>query len=91
LKLEDYLKHIKKTIEDLKKEWIPDAEKRAKLQIILQKISIEEKLEADKEEVEKETAKLIEYYKGSDPERTRAYVEMQLVNEKVWKFLEETR
>lgn len=91
LKLEDYLKHINKSIEDLKKEWTPDAEKRAKLQIVLQKIAIEEKLEADKEEVEKETAKLIEYYKGADPERTKAYVEMQLVNEKVWKFLEEQK
>jgi trigger factor len=91
LKLEDYLKHIKKTIEELKKEWTPDAEKRAKLQIILQKIAIEEKLKADKEEIEKETAKLIEYYKGADPERARAYVESQLINDKVWKFLEEVK
>jgi len=91
LKADDYLKHIKKTWEDLEKEWTPDAEKRAKLQIVLQKIAIEEKLEADKDEVEKEVQKLIEYYKGADPERTKAYVEMQLINEKVWKLLEEQK
>lgn len=88
LKPEDYLKHIKKTWEDLRKEWTPDAEKRAKLQIVLQKIALEEKMETNKPEVEKETKKLLEYYKGADPERTKAYVEMQLINEMVWKFLE---
>ena len=49
----EYLKHIKKTWDDLRKEWNPDAVKRAKLQIVLQKIALEEKIEADKEEIEK--------------------------------------
>ena len=35
LQPEDYLKHIKKTWEDLRKEWKPDAEKRSKTQLIL--------------------------------------------------------
>jgi trigger factor len=88
LQPEDYLKHIKKTWEDLRKEWKPDAEKRAKLQIVLHQIAANEKLEADKNEVEKETKSLVEYYKGADPERTKAYVEMQLINQKVFEFLE---
>jgi len=91
LQPEDYLKHIKKTWEELKKEWKPDAEKRAKIQIILQKISLEEKLELDKEAMEKEIKHLEEQYKGADPERVRAYVEMIFSNEAVIKFLEEQK
>ena len=88
LQPEVYLKHIKKTWEDLRKEWYPDAEKRAKTQLVLQKISLEEKIEPNKEQVEKEIKNLIEQYKGADPERVKAYVEMVLINDAVIKFLE---
>ncbi len=88
LQPEVYLKHIKKTWEDLRKEWYPDAEKRAKTQLVLQKISLEEKIEPNKEQVEKEIKNLIEQYKGADPERVKAYVEMVLINDAVIRFLE---
>ena len=88
LQPEEYLKHIKKTWEELRKEWHPDAEKRAKTQLILQKISLEEKIEPKKEDVEKEIKTLMDHYKGADPERVKAYVEMILVNDAVIKFLE---
>jgi trigger factor len=91
LQPEDYLKHIKKTWEDLRKEWHPDAEKRAKIQLILQKISLEEKIEPKKEEIESEIKKLTDLYKNADPERVKAYVEMILVNDAVIKFLENQR
>lgn len=88
LQPDEYLKHIKKSWEDLRKEWTPDAEKRAKTQLILQKISLEEKIEPSKEEMEKQIKLLTDQYKGADPERVRAYVEMVLVNDAVIKFLE---
>jgi len=88
LQPEEYLKHIKKTWEELRKEWLPDAEKRAKTQLILQKISLEEKIEPNKEQIEKEIKHLTEQHKGADPERVKAYVEMILVNEAVINFLE---
>ncbi len=88
LQPEEYLKHIKKTWEDLRKEWLPDAEKRAKIQMVLQKISLEEKLEPTKKKMESEVKKLTEEYKDADPERVRAYVEMILSNDEVMKFLE---
>ena len=31
MKVEDYLKHLKKSFEDMRKEWRPDAEKQGKL------------------------------------------------------------
>jgi FKBP-type peptidyl-prolyl cis-trans isomerase (trigger factor) len=88
LKVEDYLKHLKKTPEDLKKEWAPDAEKRAKVQLIITKIALDEKIEADPEIVKKEVENLLKTYKDATEDRTRAYVEMMLTNEKVFEWLE---
>ena len=88
LKVEDYLKHLKKTPEDLKKEWVPDAEKRAKVQLIITKIALEEKIVADPEIVKKEVESLLKTYKDATEDRTRAYVEMMLTNEKVFAWLE---
>ncbi len=88
LKVDDYLKHLKKTKEDLNKEWMPDAEKRAKLQLVITKIALEEKIEADKTAVDKEVENLLKVYKDATEDRTRAYVEMMLTNEKVFEWLE---
>jgi len=85
---EEYLKHIKKTEKDVRKEWRTDAEKRAKSQLILNKIATEEKIVAPKEEVEKQMEQLLNHYKDADPERVRIYVETILTNEKVFEFLE---
>ncbi|ETB64051.1 TPA: hypothetical protein DIC38_00990 [Candidatus Nomurabacteria bacterium] len=87
-KFEDYLKQINKTEEDLRKEWRPDAEKRAKLQMIIHDISIKENLKPTEEEIENDVVKITEMYKEADPTRARAYVEQMLENEKVFTFLE---
>lgn len=88
-KIEDYLKQIKKTEEELRKEWRPEAEKRAKLQMIIQKIEEVENLKPTKEEIEKEVDNVLKMYKEADPARARAYVEQMLGNEKVFAFLEQ--
>ncbi len=88
MKLEDYLSTIKKSEEDLRKEWLPDAEKRAKIQIALSRIAEAEKLEVIKEDLEKEVAFFLERYKDADPARATLHLEMILMNEKVFQFLE---
>lgn len=88
LKFEDYIKQINKTEEDLRNEWKPDAEKRAKLQMIIHSISEKEKLIPTEEEIEKDVTQITTMYKDADPNRARAYVEQMLVNEKVFAFLE---
>jgi len=91
IKADEYLKHLKKTEEELRKEWQTDAEKRAKLQLVLAKIASEEKIFPTKEEIEHETKHLLEHYKDAKPERARAYIETMLTNEKVILFLESQR
>ncbi len=88
LKFEDYLKHLNKTIEDLKKEFHGDAEKKAKLGLILNKIAEAEKIIPDPEQVANEVAMILEHYKEADPERARIHAENVLTNEKVFEFLE---
>jgi trigger factor len=89
LKMEDYLGHIKKTKEDLIKEWTPSAEKRAKLQLVLNEIAKKENIKPDQSLVDNEVAHLLQQYKDADERRVRVYVESVLTNEAVLKKLEE--
>jgi trigger factor len=88
LKFEDYLTHLKKTKEDLMKDFRPDAEKKAKLALVLNEIAKREKIEPDQQEVAMEVAHLLEHYKDADPERARMHAENVLTNEKIFQFLE---
>lgn len=88
IKMEDYLKQLKKNQEELEKEWREPAIGRVKLQIILNKIALEEKIVAPLEEIEKEANHILEHHKDADKEKVKSYVEMMLVNEKVFEFLE---
>lgn len=89
VKYEDYLKHIQKTPEMLRKEWEKDAEKRARVQLIFNAIAAKEKITPTEEEIEKETKLILDHYKEAKAENVRVYVETALTNDKIFKFLEE--
>lgn len=91
LKMDDYLAHIKKTKEELHKEWQPAAEKRAKLQLVLNEIAKVRELTPDKDEVETQAKQLMEQFKDADATRVKLYVASMLLNEMVMKELEEMR
>ncbi len=88
LKFEDYLKHLSKTKEDLRKDFRNDADKKAKLALILNEIAKVEKIVADEDKILKEIEHILEYYKDADPERARMHAENVLTNEKIFQFLE---
>jgi len=88
LKMEDYLSHLKKTEEDMKKEWRPAAEKRARLQLVLNKIAKEEDVKPDEKQLNDQVKQLLEQYKEADEARVRIYVESVMTNEEVMKLLE---
>ncbi len=85
---EDYLKHIKKTEEEIKAEWKDTAVKRAKSQVILNTIAKEEGIGAKEEEVKREMEVILSHHKDADRFRVRMYVETFLTNELVFQFLE---
>lgn len=88
LTLEQYLEKNAMTPEKLRDEWRPEAEKRAKIDLLLSAVAKKEELKADPKKVELETGHLLAYYKDADPVRIRDYVDHMLVNEEVFRFLE---
>lgn len=88
MKPDEYLKEAKKTEEDLKKEWRDEAEKRARLQLILNEIADKESLRPDAKDVAHEAEHILKTFKDADRERVTIYVESVLRNEKVFQFLE---
>ena len=67
------------------------AEKRAKLQLILNEISKTEKIVADEKAINDQVTELITMYKDADEMRVRTYVASVLTNEAVMKMLEEAK
>lgn len=91
MKFEDYLTHVKKTEDDLRGEWKEQAEKRAKLQLILNEIAQKENIKADHDEVHRQMGIILEKFKDAHPSNVHTYVETQLTNEAVFKFLEDEK
>jgi FKBP-type peptidyl-prolyl cis-trans isomerase (trigger factor) len=90
LDLKEYLTRVKKTEEELKKEWYPDAQKRAVFELLISAIATKEKIVADEALVTKEVDALLEQYKGADRNRAQVYVENLHITGKVFELLEGT-
>lgn len=87
VKLEKYLEEVKKTLEDMRAEWRPQAEKNVTIQMALAEISTREKLAPKEELLEREADALVKAHKVSK-ENARAYVAEVLGNELVLSYLE---
>ena len=88
-----YLDHIKKTEEDLRKEWGPEAEKRVRWGLALREIASAEKIEVSDNELKKETEYLRSRYLPEeqaklDQKRLEDYAYGIIRNEKVFQILE---
>jgi FKBP-type peptidyl-prolyl cis-trans isomerase (trigger factor) len=88
LKMDDYLGHIKKTKDALKAEWTPAAEKRAKLQLVLNEIAKKDNVTPDKAQLDAQVDQLMAQYKDADQTRVRVYVNSVMTNEAVMQMLE---
>lgn len=87
--LEDYFKQINKTRETVMEEFKPEAEKRARFQLVVNAIAHDAKLGATEEEANAEADNLIKAYPGADRARALAYADMVITNEKVLQMLEQ--
>lgn len=88
IELDSYLKEIGKSIEDLKKEWRTDAEKRAKLQLVLNEIAQKELVIPNIAKLDREVKHIKEHYPDADETAVRTYVKAQMTNELVFEMLE---
>jgi trigger factor len=95
-KFDDYLKSIKKTVEDLKKEFKPKAEQRIKTALVIKEIAQKENIKTEEDEVEEEIKNLEKTYQGQSKIlenikslEGRAYLKNMITNEKVINWLKE--
>ncbi|MDP1625403.1 MAG: trigger factor [bacterium] len=88
LQFGEYLKHLGKTEDDMKKEWRADAVKRVKLELAIGHIADTEKIVPNKEKIEAEVAAAVKNYPGLDEDRARGYFMHLLLNQAVFEFLE---
>jgi FKBP-type peptidyl-prolyl cis-trans isomerase (trigger factor) len=88
LQMDEYLKQVNKTLEDFRKEWRPDAEKRAKLQLIFNEIAKKENLVPDMAKLDREVKHIKEHYPDAHERSIRVYVAAQMTNEMIFRFLE---
>lgn len=87
----DYLKHTKKTEDDLRKDWYEAAKKRATLDLIMEHIAMTEKITADEKKVAEEVSHIKEHHKDVDVARTTSYFEHVFQNQAVFEFLEKVK
>ncbi|MDD3498361.1 MAG: trigger factor [Candidatus Moranbacteria bacterium] len=95
MELDKYLEGIKKTKDDLEKDWRPQAEKRLKAALALGEIAKDLRINVENEKVEEEMNKTLQYYKNVkdvekniDMKRLYDYTKAMLVNEAVFENLE---
>lgn len=91
LKMDEYLQSINKTKDDMRKDFRDEAKKRSAMQLVINKIVTEEKLEPTEQEIDAEVAKIMEFYKntqGVNTDQARAYVTTVLTNQKFFEFLD---
>ncbi len=95
LDFDKYLSQIKKTVDDLKKEWKAQAEKRARISLVLRAIAKKEKIEVGDDEVEEKVNETLKHHpdteeakKNLDISALKEYTKGVIRNEKVFELLE---
>ena len=88
LSFDEYLKRAGKSEDALREEFRGQAEKRAMLQLTLNEIAKEEKIEPDEKEVAEEMKHALEHFPNAKPDLLAVHIQTVLRNEKVLKMLE---
>ena len=94
--IDEYLKSIGKTRNQLVLDLLPDAVKRVKSALLVREVAIAEKIEASAEEVNKKQEALLAQYKGYEKVEERIkepgyklYLANMITNQKVMEKLKE--
>lgn len=92
---DSYLAHIKRSLDDLKKEWRPQAEKRVRSALVLKEIGKKEGIIVAEEEVETRANEILRtmpdasQIKQINLDSFKNHIRALLFNEKVFEFLED--
>jgi len=86
--LDQYLSDSKKNKDDLRREWEPAADNRAKVRLILGEIARKEMIEPHPDALSEELARAKEHFKNADEAALRAHIQHAMRNELVISWLE---
>ncbi len=97
MKWEDYLTSIKKTPDDLKMEFVPQAIRRVRTAVLVKAFGKEAKITVDEETIDKEIDRILEQLRENDTEARervtapdyREYVSIQLRNRRTIDWLKQ--
>ncbi len=85
---DNYMAEVKKTREQLRKEWEEPADKRAKIRLILTEIARQERVDPEESKLKHELEQVKKLYPATDEANLRAGIAHALRNEKVMELLE---
>ncbi len=88
LDFDEFLKKEGKNKEEFREAYREEAEKRAKIEVVLKEIFKAEKLKVDKKEMEKQVEAIAKAYGDENLENIKLYVENVMMNDEAMKFLE---
>ncbi|MGB4253913.1 MAG: trigger factor [Minisyncoccales bacterium] len=89
ISFEQYLLHLKKSIDDLKKELLPEAEKRTRMLLCIYEIAKKENIKIEEKEIEEEINKILKQHPEmaeeikSQEETLKSYLREQILQKKV--------
>lgn len=96
VEFEEYMKNANATVESLREEWKPIAEKKVREHLAVREIALRENIGATEEEITEKVDETLKYYPNADDirgkidmGRFREYVGGNILREKVVKFLME--
>jgi trigger factor len=85
---EEYFDDADTDREQMREKWRPDARRRAKTQLVLNKIAAKEDIQLDESAVDKEIDELMNNYEDVTEARARTFVRSRMLNDKTINFLE---
>jgi trigger factor len=85
---EEYFEDADTDREQMREKWRPDAQRRAKTQLVLNKIAAKEDIQLDEGSVDQEVDELKENYEDVTKARARTFVRSRMLNDKTINFLE---
>jgi trigger factor len=85
---DEYFDDADTTREQMREKWRPDAQRRAKTQLVLNKIAAEEDIQLDEGAVDEQVDELMENYEDVTEARARTFVRSRMLNDKTINFLE---
>lgn len=88
ISFEDYLKKINKTEQEMADHFLPEAQKRVKISLVLIAIQKKENISVSEKEISDESDKFSKMNPALDEKQMREYAESVIKNEKTFQLLE---